>query len=64
MRGLHLTLQYRQGLRWRTAKAYPLDEDLRALTHMLGLLRRRKWATHWRVLLMPVNLLIVTTELK
>lgn len=62
MRGLHFTLQYRDGLRWRTAKTYPLEEDLRVLTHMLGLLRRRKWERHWRVLLMPINFLIVTTD--
>ena len=62
MRGPHFALQYRDSLRWRTAKSYPLEEDLRVLTHMLGLLRRRKWERHWRVLLMPINFLIVTTE--
>lgn len=63
MRGLHFTLQYRDGLRWRTAKTYPIEKDLQMLAQMCGLLRRRKWSTHWRVLLMPVNLLLVTTEL-
>lgn len=65
MRGLHFTLQYRQGLRWRTAKSYPLDEDVRVLTSVCGLARRQgKSRYHWRVLLMPVNLLICTTDLK
>jgi len=59
-----LTLQYRDGLRWRTVKTYPIEEDLRVLTHLCGLLRKRKWETHWRVLLMPINFLIVTTELE
>lgn len=63
MTGPRLALQYRDGLRWRTAKTYALEEDLRVLAHLMGLLRRKKWERHWRVLVMPGNVLVLTTEL-
>lgn len=56
-------LQFGQGRFWRNVKVYDAEKiDLRFVSDVMFRLACQHGAKHFRILLMPINLLLETTE--